>query len=107
MVQQYMPVWLGKLSKSGILLSLICWPDKEIADSTTQRAPEGSYNGDRDTSALAEHALTTSHVTDWNRTTVLVSCQQMKESLYMKSWYIGTHTIILPEQGEWPTSINV
>ena len=44
------------------------------------------FVGDSTTSALAEHAMTTGHIFDWDSATVLDSCQQLNQRFILESW---------------------
>ena len=53
------------------------------------------FNGAKETSALAEHALTTGHSIDWDNASVLVSCEHLNQRLYLESWYIQRQSVSL------------
>ena len=53
------------------------------------------YTGDRDSSALAEHALDTGHSIDWDRALALNTCQNLKQRLCLESWHIHRQTVSL------------
>ena len=46
------------------------------------------FVGDSNTSALAEHAISTGHIIDWDHASVLDSCQHFSQRLILESWYI-------------------
>ena len=74
------------------LPGIICGSNQEIALSTLQHAV---FNGTKETSALAEHALTTGHNINWNNACVLVSCGHLNQRLYLESWYIQRQSVSL------------
>ena len=46
------------------------------------------FNGDKETSALAEHVLSTGHDIDWANASIVASCDHLSQRLYLESWYI-------------------
>ena len=44
--------------------------------------------GDRNASALAEHAMDTGHDIDWDGVQVLDRCELLKQRLLLESWYV-------------------
>ena len=88
-------------SRNGIIYKIPCKDCPNSYVGQTKRClairlkehQRSVYTGDRDSSALAEHALDTGHSIDWDHASVLNTCQNLKQRLCLESWHIHRHRL--------------
>ena len=84
------------LVKNGVVYQVPCKDCQSSYVGQTKRSlavrlkehKRAVFNGDKETSALAEHVLSTGHNIDWANVSIVASCDHLSQRLYLESWYI-------------------
>ena len=91
------------LVKNGVVYHVPCKDCQGLYDSQTKRSlavclkehKRAVFNGNKETSTLAEHVLSTGHDIDWANASIVASFDHLSQRLYLESWYIQKQPLSL------------